>query len=135
MVEYAYIHTLNGKVIGLRPGTQEGFSAVLDPADYDAVLQRLRNEGGWEPVNTAFRPAVAGASLIRIWRDVSSEPIIPGNLHVERVEVRSSLPDSEVEKTKHEREVNGWDLKHIVGKDRRAEFMTLVFTKPKAALI
>jgi hypothetical protein len=139
MVEYAYIHTLNGKVVGLRPGTQAHWSAVLAHADYDAVLNRLRIEGRWEVVNPKFRPAEAGASLIRIWREVSSEPIIPSDLLIpadlreKRIEVQSTLDDSEVEKIQHAWEVKGWDLYRILGKERKSEFMTLVFTKAKTA--
>src|SRR5437868_9135002 len=122
MIEYAYIHTLNGKVIGLRPGTQAGWSAVLAPADFDLGLNRLRKEDRWKLVNPKFRPADAGASLIHIWREVSSEPEIPASLDSEQVEIQSSLDDSEVEKIQHNREVTRWDLHHIMGKDRKAEF-------------
>ena len=133
MVEYAYIHTLNWKVVGLRPATQAGWSAVLAPADYDGVLNRLRAEGRWEPVNPKFRPAHSGASLVRIWRNVPQEPEIPSDVREERVEIRSDLQDSELQEIRHEKERNGWNLNHVVGKDRKAEFMTMVFTKPKTA--
>lgn len=127
-IEHAYIHTRNSKVIGLRPVTQECWTAIVASGDYDVVL-RNPVQAGWGPVNRNFRPALAGDSLILLRRVNYSEPQFPDGLRVDEVEARADLSDEEIEAIRHNREVDGWDLQRMVDKDGKGKVIIMVFTK------
>src|SRR5579864_9376838 len=130
-IEYAYIHTRNGKVIGLQPATQEGWATVLDIADYDVVLNQLV-EARWELVNPGSRPSVAGDSFIRLRKEVDSQTKTPDNLRVQQFEINANADnlDAMIEQTRQDREVVGWNLLLIVNKGGQSKLLTMVFGKP-----